>query len=77
VPNILDSGKRIKIGVRGPSLMRMEMCTAESGRMESLSRAKSPGMVDPGMAVQRMHGAENRLVFLFMKTFVIQMPHNI
>jgi hypothetical protein len=41
VPNILDSGKRINCGVRGPSLIRMEMCTAVSGRMVSLHCIKS------------------------------------
>jgi hypothetical protein len=52
VPNMLESSK-INIGAWVPSLITKEMCTAESGSLESLSRASSPGTVNPGMAVVR------------------------
>jgi hypothetical protein len=52
VPNILESGKSINCEARGPSLMRMEMCIAMSGRIMNLSKASSPGMGNPGMAVK-------------------------
>jgi hypothetical protein len=62
VPNMLESCKRIHVGVRGPTLMRMEMCTAVSGRMMSLSWANSPGMAIPGMEVWKMRKVDDRLV---------------
>jgi hypothetical protein len=54
----------------------MEMCTAESGRMESLSRASSPGMVNLGMEVRKMWKMDYKLVHKFMKKYYIHAsPH--
>jgi hypothetical protein len=51
LPNMLVSGERGKKVDMVDSIIRMEMCTAVSGRMVSLSRAGSPKMVKPGMVV--------------------------
>jgi hypothetical protein len=73
-PNILENSKRINCGVRGPSLIRMEMCTAESGKMKFLLRESSPKMVYLGMEVWKMQKMDGRIVYIFKKKNFIYMP---
>jgi hypothetical protein len=74
VPNMLVSGERGKKVDMVDSIIRMETCTAVSGRMVSLSRAGSPKMVKPGMVVVLTYCLDYRqctiIGYIFHVTFI-------